>query len=70
VTVSGWGLTNPTSLAKYLQKVTLPIVKRQPCTEKWHSDSPKLTIKKQHICAGTNKKGTCQVKNLKQFFTP
>ena len=62
MTASGWGLINPTTMADYLYKVTLPIVKRQPCTKKWRTGTPKLTVKKQHICAGTNAKGICLVK--------
>jgi len=65
--MSGWGLTNPTAFSIYLYKVTLPVVQRPVCTKKWHSITPTLTIKAQHICAGTNDKGFCVVKILELF---
>jgi hypothetical protein len=61
LTVSGWGYINTYILPKHLQQVTLPVIKRPACARAWRSNTPTLTIKIQHICAGTNAKGFCQV---------
>ncbi len=59
--VSGWGLIGPKKFPKSLYRVTIPIVSRQECTKEWRVYYPKMTIKKEHICAGTHSKGPCQV---------
>jgi hypothetical protein len=59
--VSGWGLISPKQFPKSLYRVTIPKVSRQECTKEWRVYYPKITIKKEHICAGTHSKGPCQV---------
>jgi hypothetical protein len=59
--VSGWGLINWHVYPKFLQTITIPVVKRPACTKAWQAFFPKLVIKIQHLCAGTNSKGGCKV---------
>jgi hypothetical protein len=59
--VSGWGLINGDVIPKYLYRVTLPVIARPVCTKAWHQYHPKMTVKFQHICAGTTDKTICPV---------
>ena len=51
---------SPKHLPKFLRRITLPVVKRKVCERKWAAHFPGTTIKIQHICAGTEFKGTCK----------
>ena len=62
LTVSGWGFMSPKQHPKALRSVTIPVVKRKVCERKWAAHYPGTTIRIEHICAGTEFKGTCNVR--------
>jgi hypothetical protein len=61
LSVSGWGVTKPKHYPKYLHRVSIPVITRHACTKVWREQFPTWNAKKQHICAGTGKKGACIV---------
>jgi len=67
LTVSGWGVTKPKNHPKYLHRVSIPVVTRQAYSKAWRVQFLTWNAKKQHICAGTGKKGACVVSKLFVF---